>query len=263
MIKYLINQTAFNTTSTTHFIRTYVTNLPNLIKAGDFTAMAVATILFLVSLIIINKITTAMMKVIESFLILTIISYASYLFINVFSTKFHAEGMTLSNLFVLAIGGLSIAAGLFSGVMTLLKHTKKYDKIDEEIEKINDEPIKLNFKELASDQSIGKRIIYLVISEFGVFSSKTISAPNPKVGIAIFLIFVFGATAYIMTMKNKYKEMKFFIITLAFGIFVAVTLSLTWSSMPLKEIMSINFFDSDALVAVITGTAISLYMGGK
>ncbi len=264
MMEYFINQTAFNTTSTLKFMYLYTKNIPTLIRSGDFTAIAISITLFLISLIIINKITTAMMKVIESFLVLTIISYASYLFITVFISRFHQTGATLSNILLLFVGSLSIILGLFGGITTLLKNTSTYDKIDKEIEKVRSQPSPTQmFSQFTEGNSIGKRIVYLIISEFGVFSSKTISAPNPTVGAAIFFIFVFGALIYIMSLKERTKETERFLITLVAGITIAIILAVSWSSMPLIDVLSLKFFSSDALVAVVTGTAISMYMGGK
>lgn len=264
MMEYFINQTSFNTTSTLKFIYLYTKSMPSLVRSGDFTAITIAIVVFLVSLIIINKITTAMMKVIESFLVLTIISYASYLFVSVFISRYHTYGATPSNIALLLIGSLSIILGLFGGIATLLKSTSTYDKIDEEIEKIKSQPSPVSmFNQFTEGNNIGKRIVYLIISEFGVFSSKTISAPNPTVGAVIFFIFIFGALAYIMSLKERTKEVEYFLITLIAGMAIAIILAVTWSSMPLKEVLSLRFFDSDALVAVVTGTAISMYMGSK
>lgn len=277
MIEYFnINQTAFNTTNTVNFAKIYIQSLPELVRAGDFTAITVSIVLLLLGLIIINKITNAMMKVIESALMLTIISYASYLFAMVFIARSSIQGFTVENVLILIVGILAIVSGIFEGIKTLIHRASKYNiPSEKEIERYQNknvqseyEPLEFNkllkFDSIKSDNSIGKRLAYLIISEFGVFSSKTISAPNPKVGMAIFFIFLFGIIFYIFTMHtNKTKEMQYFLITLITSMIVASVLAITWSLYPPSEIFSLKFFSTDALVAVITGTSISMYMGGK
>jgi len=279
MIEYFnINQTTFNTTSTMNFMKLYVQSLPELVKSGDFTAITVSIILFLVGLIVINKITNAMMKIIESFLVLTIISYASYLFASVFMSKIEIEGLTLESVLVLTIGILAIASGLIAGIKSIITHTSKYNLLkgndfenknnSVKNNNVKEKPIELDklmkFNSFTSDESIGKRLAYLVISEFGVFSSKTISAPTPAVGISIFLIFLIGMLLYILSShKDKTKELRYFIITLIVSFIVSIILAATWSLYSPSNIFSLNFFSSEALVAVITGTGISMYMGGK
>ena len=52
-------------------------------------------------------------------------------------------------------------------------------------------------------------------------------------------------------------------IALVFGAALSVFLGNIWTSVPLVELLSIAYFKSNALVALTTGLAVSLFMGSK
>lgn len=48
----------------------------------------------------------------------------------------------------------------------------------------------LSTSSLKNDRSLGAVLAYLVIAQFGVYSSMTIPAPSFQVGVAFFAIFI-------------------------------------------------------------------------
>ena len=67
--------------------------------------------------------------------------------------------------------------------------------------------------------------------------------------------------------KSTYKNLKtaltYFSVTFVVGIVRAFTLGMLWGKNTLPELLSLNFFTSDSLVAMITGMGISLFAGSK
>jgi hypothetical protein len=55
----------------------------------------------------------------------------------------------------------------------------------------------LSVSTLKSDKSLGAVLAYLVIAQFGVFSSKTMPAPSFQVGIAFFTLFLLAGLIFI------------------------------------------------------------------
>jgi len=62
----------------------------------------------------------------------------------------------------------------------------------------------LSVSSLKSDKSLGAVLAYLVIAQFGVFSSKTMPAPSFQVGLAFFAIFLIAGLFFIHFTYNNY-----------------------------------------------------------
>lgn len=116
------------------------------------------------------------------------------------------------------------------------------------------------------DKSILSVIAFIVVAEFGVFSSVTIAAPNIMAGIALFVAFMFAAFIFI---KSSYHNYKTGISHLFIGTIIALALSLvlgaTWGNppIPIETLLSAEYFKTNSLVATVTGLAVSLFMGSK
>lgn len=121
-----------------------------------------------------------------------------------------------------------------------------------------------NLLSSVQDKSILTVITYIVVSEFGVFSGVTISAPNLMAGVTLFVGFMIAAFLFI---KKSYHSYLIGVSHLFIGTFFAVALSIFlgnfWAEIPLEVLLSVEYFTTPALVATITGLAVSLFMGSK
>ncbi len=114
------------------------------------------------------------------------------------------------------------------------------------------------------DRSLLAVLSYMVVAEFGVISGVTISAPNENVGLIFFAIFLIAAFVFIKSTYHNYLTgLKHLLIALIFGAVLSVILSNVWLTVPLPELLSLAYFKSNALVALVTGLAVSLFMGSK
>ncbi len=115
-----------------------------------------------------------------------------------------------------------------------------------------------------SDRSLLAVLSYMVVAEFGVISGITISAPNPSVGLVFFAVFLVAALLFIKnTYHNYLTGLKHLIVALAVGGALSIALSHIWLGVPLSTLFSMQYFATNALVALVTGLAVSLFMGSK
>lgn len=122
----------------------------------------------------------------------------------------------------------------------------------------------LSVSNLKSDKSLGAVLAYLVIAQFGVFSSKTMPAPSFQVGIAFFVIFLIAGLVFIhFTYNNYLTGLRHLVLAILIGTIIALVLGHFWGNIPIDQLLSLSFFQTDALVALVTGLALSLFMGGK
>ena len=122
----------------------------------------------------------------------------------------------------------------------------------------------LSVSNLKSDRNLGAVLAYLVIAQFGVFSSKTIPAPSFQVGVAFFAIFIIAGLFFVhFTYNNYLTGLRHLTLAILVGTIVAIVLGYFWGNIPVDQLLSLNFFQTDALVALVTGLALSLFMGGK
>jgi len=118
-----------------------------------------------------------------------------------------------------------------------------------------------SFKE---EKSLLKVFGLILITEIGIFSSKTFAAPSYTVGIGFFCVFVVGAFILIRGVYADYRQGLVHLgIALVMAWCVAMVFGYFWQQIPLERLFSIYFFETDALVGVVTGVAVSILMGGK
>jgi len=114
------------------------------------------------------------------------------------------------------------------------------------------------------DRSLLAVLSYMVVAEFGVISGVTISAPNEQVGLIFFGLFLIAAFVFIKSTYHNYLTgLKHLIVALLLGVVLSIILSNVWLSVPLSELLSLAYFKTNALVALVTGLAVSLFMGSK
>jgi hypothetical protein len=116
----------------------------------------------------------------------------------------------------------------------------------------------------AKEKSLLAVLAYLLVAEFGVFSSFTTAAPNPTVGLAFFVVFLGGALLFL---RNNYKDynqgLKHLGVAVLAGFALSVILGHYWNAIPLADLFSVKYFATSSLVALVTGVAVSLVLGSK
>ena len=114
------------------------------------------------------------------------------------------------------------------------------------------------------DKSLLAVLAYIVVSEFGIFSAPTISAPNPFVGMGLAIAFFVAAIIFIKTSYHNYfKGITHLAIATIFAVILSIILAVVWVELPLETLLSLQYFETTALVATVTGLAVSLFLGSK
>jgi hypothetical protein len=120
----------------------------------------------------------------------------------------------------------------------------------------------ISLSALKSDKRIGAVVAYIIIAEFGVFSSKTTHAPNIETGLIFFGGFMLASLIFIrLTYRDYYRGLRHLGAAVLIGGILSLILGYFWGGIPLDQLFSLNYFATDALVALITGIALSLFMG--
>jgi hypothetical protein len=119
-------------------------------------------------------------------------------------------------------------------------------------------------KQLTTDKSLLAVLSYVIIAEFGIFSSPTLSAPNVIVGFMFLGAFLVGALIFIRTSYHSYKKGIVHLVAASiFGLILSIILGNVWAGIPLDQLISLNYFTTNSLVAFVTGIAVSLLMGTR
>jgi hypothetical protein len=120
----------------------------------------------------------------------------------------------------------------------------------------------ISLSALKSDKRIGAVVAYIIIAEFGVFSSKTTHAPNIETGLIFFGGFMLASLIFVrLTYHDYYRGLRHLGAAVLIGGILSLILGYFWGGIPLDQLFSLNYFATDALVALITGIALSLFMG--
>jgi hypothetical protein len=121
-----------------------------------------------------------------------------------------------------------------------------------------------NIRQSLNDRSLLAVLSYIIVAEFGVFSSVTIAAPNSTIGFGLFVAFMLAAFIFIKTTYHSYAVGLRHLATGAlFGIVLSIGLGHVWVGTSLETLLSLDYFATNSLVAFITGLAVSLFMGSK
>jgi len=256
----------------------YVEQLPRLVMGGDLAAIVLAMIAVYVAIVFINKLTHYLIGVVKNLMILTIIGSAFYTIV----TKFIERTQETMDPTFVALGVIAIAIGFVAvliAIYFLFLQAKKKPlrrKARKEVPvpaPAPREPISmkelLSFKKTFKGVKEGRHTLttmltYILIAEFGVFSSVTISAPSVEVGIGLFVLFVLGVTVYTFrTYSHPVENLKILFVAMVAGFLLSLILGHFWASIPLETILSLKYFEEATLVAFLTGIALSLFMAGR
>jgi hypothetical protein len=271
-----LNETISTNITAITFLQSYIYSLPYQAIQGDVAAIAISFILFFLGIFVINKMTEALIAIIKRTILFFITGIAFYYFLKTFMYRLSLSGLTIENII---FGLFGIILGLAGTIMSFIwlfqsfKNKQAEPKLPttKEIEAKSEKPeesrnVFQTIKEdvLFKEKNIFTIIIYLVIAEFGIFSSPTKSAPTAEIGLTFFLIFI---TAAVFFIKKIYKDFKTgltqFGIVLLVGYLLSVILGYFWNNNELSTLLSLQYFATPSLVALITGMAVSIFMSSR
>ncbi len=277
----------------------YVSTLPDEVLRGNVFAIVIFLFLLYIAIYIIQKFTTLLVFVLKKVFLLIIVVLAFYEFARIFVLKIAIEGLTADTIiFGIAgtvVGIVAIIIALYVAFRSVIKLQKapsaerelpipaeqeeslplpvageNFEPKEKESARIQGEPpdlskvVKdnLSIEALKSDKRIGAVIAYIIIAEFGVFSSKTIAAPTIQAGLMFFVAFFLASVVFIrLTYHDYWRGLRHLAAALCIGGVLSVILGYFWGGIPLDQLLSLSYFTTDALVALITGLALSLFMG--
>ncbi len=255
----------------------YVVRLPQELSEGNVFAFSILLIAVYFAVIIINKLTGFILFLIKKLFLLSIVILSFYKFLAELILRTSSDGMT-PDIIIFGVSGFIVGFiafvialyAAFVSLKTIKTKTseeceKKGDDIEDQ-EKPQDQSISSIFSidKLKDDKNIGAVLTYLVIAQFGVFSSKTISAPTEIVGMGFFAIFLVAALLFIHQSYHDYKRgIQHFLVALVFGGALSVLLGHFWGNIDIDQLLSMGYFATDSLVALTTSLSVSLFMGSK
>ncbi|MFH1586425.1 MAG: hypothetical protein ABID38_01050 [Candidatus Diapherotrites archaeon] len=247
--------------------------------ALDPGAIAIVGIAALILIAIIFKTSQILFTLVKKLFLLIIVGFSLFFFISTFGEKLLAEGFS-GQLIIVGVVGISL--GLVALVMALLsahRHTKsaiagsRSEVFEEKVAKEKKEPLqegKTTFSasgfldSMQNDRSILAVLSYVIIAQFGVFSSVTLAAPNSTTGMVLAAVFFIGAFIFIKSSYHNYLTgVKHLLIAAAFALVLSVVLGLYWAEIPQDILFSIEYFASPSMIAFATSIAVSLLMGSK
>ncbi len=208
----------------TGFLVDYAAGLPSEAVGGDVFAVSVLLILLYFTVILINKLTDIIILVLKKVILLIIVLLAFYQFLHIFSVKLGSDGLTNDTL---VFGGVGLVVGFIALMIALhaafssLRKIRHKAREEDEAHEVKEEKRKkveakekprkpvakeiISMKSLKDDKKLGVVIAYLVVAEFGVISSKTVSAPNVTVGILFLVVFMLAALFFIYQSYSDYN----------------------------------------------------------
>jgi len=252
----------------------YVKLIPSEAASGDVFAISAVLITAYLTVCIINKLTGFIIFLVKKLFLLTIVSTAFYQFMKSLVQKISAHGLTNDTIvFGLAgtvLGFLAFIIALYAALASFKKVKSNQEQVKTTDEHAKPEPLQLGLKDMFSvkalkdDKHAGAVLSYMVIAQFGVFSSKTISAPNPIVGLLFFAVFMLAAFYFVnQTYQDTNKGLHHLSMVCVGGAALSVILGNLWNSIPIAQLLSPAYFATESLVAYVTGIAVSLFMSGK
>ncbi|MBD3204248.1 hypothetical protein GF327_08180 [Candidatus Woesearchaeota archaeon] len=288
---------SFNSTSTVDYLLDYFYNLPESAASGNISSIIISLILFFILIVLLKGISTILLEIMKRTIILVIVILVLIDFIPRYIEMVYTD-LNIQTV-LLGMGSLIIFGfGLYIALRSLFRSTrdnlknlsfkspyqgKRAFEIDsvpilsKSSEQVKEDHIREHYSKqtsnikdmftkhsLKSDKSLVTVLIYLIVAEFGVFSSPTLAAPNIKVGLLMFLIFIIGIILFV---RKSYSNLKtgytYLVSSFVVGIFFAFILGIVWGSIPIEKLLSLDFFASDSLIALISGMSVSLFAGSK
>ena len=252
-------------------IREYGFGLLEKALAGDPTSIALAALAALLLIGLFAGVGSLIWRYLKSLLLLGIVGLSLYLAAPELLSRFSTSGTGVE---VIAIGAIALLAGLFA-LLFAFKQTRtthaeatggevKAPKKEEAAAAGTPEKTLLQHLSAAKDRNLTSVISLLIIAQFGIFTSKTISAPNADVGMMLVGGFLLAAFFFIRNTYSSYKKGLAHLIVAAVAAFaISIVLGHYWGQIPFETLLSQEYFATDAAVAFITSIAVSLLMGNN
>ena len=247
-------------------VQEYATELLGKAAAGDPTSIALAALVVLIIIGMFAGVGSLIWRYLKSIILLGVVGLSLYLSAPEILKRFSADGMGVE----LIIGGVALLAGLIA-LWFAFKQTRRAQKAvgapqpaKQAPEKAIEEKTLLEHLTAAKDKNLMSVISILIIAQFGIFTSMTISAPNAEVGMMLVAGFMLAAFVFIRNSYSSYKKGLAHLIVAAVAAFlISVVLGHYWASIPLEDLLSQAYFATDAAVAFVTSIALSLLMGNR
>lgn len=287
----MINSTFINQTISGNAavsVMNYFQGLPKSVLAGNVTAIIISLVIFFIAIIIINALSSLLLSFLKKTIIFLIMVLVIYDLFPHYLDLIKLNGWTFSNIIIGIIGLTACGFGFYIALRSFIKGAKQHilnfaDRINgkkrdnqrdlimkKELEileaKKQSETIKegLSKEAISNEKSLLAVLVYLVVAQFGVFSSPTLSAPNTQVGMMFFTVFIIGMIIFAKTSyKNTKTAATYFGVIFIVALILSFTLGVLWGKNSIAQLFSPEFFTSDSLVAMITGMGVSLFAGSK
>ncbi|PIN85432.1 MAG: hypothetical protein COV47_02175 [Candidatus Diapherotrites archaeon CG11_big_fil_rev_8_21_14_0_20_37_9] len=279
----------------------YIQKLIEGALVGDPTAVIIVAGIAFILLALIFTTSGFLFAIVKRSFLFIVVALSGYYFATNFFQKVAAEGLTEQTLIFGLIGLVVVSVSLIVAIGSLFRQatgstrrSNQSEPIDLAKEYDNDyaathatakpsapgfTPTQLQqpqsyttqalttenlMNSLKDDRSLLAVLSYVIIAQFGVFSSRTISAPNVEIGMIFFVVFILGSLIFIKTTYHDYlKGVTHLVIASVFGIIISIGLGIFWAEFPVDILLSLGYFKTDAMVAFVTGIAVSLLMGSK
>ncbi len=261
-----------DTSTAWSFAKGYLLEIPNLIAQGDMFAIIVAMILGFILILILNKLTGVLLLILKKSVIFIITGLGVFYFYKAFTIRLAAEGWTISTALFGIIGIVVGILGIIIAFYALFYHTKEGIKARGDMSKIPEKELQsmtkmkdmFSLQSITNDKSLLSVMTFMVVAQFGVFSSKTISAPNINIGLGLFIIFMVGSFIFIkQSYKDYIKGLEHLGVVFIASLILCLVLGHFWAGFAWSILFSLGFFTTDCLVALISGMALSLFVGSK
>ena len=266
----------------------------------DLTAIAllgISLIILFVLLILLVKFSAWLLSLFKRFILFIIVAFS----LAAFLWRFQEQLLAQPNYVLIGVGVIGVVIAFIALVISVLSIKREWDntrsyrkeEIKKQVEKVVQGEIKkgarvaatpsitptqvqqpqmltkqtlttANILQSFQDRSLLAVLSYIVVAEFGVFSSVTVAAPNEMAGLGLFVVFMVAAFIFIKTSYHRYSVgIRHLTIGTIFGIALSIALGHIWVGTPIETLLSLGYFTTNSLVAFITGLAVSLFMGSK
>lgn len=262
--------------------------VPNILQ-GNLLAIVIAAIVLIFVLLVFFETAVILFSFVKRFFLAIIVFASLLLFVNNFQGKIFSPE---PDLFIVSIGIIGAIVGMAALIISFFGLFRQFKavRIKEEItdydvlaskkpEATRQEQLKQPriytiesaikempplHEQLQTDKSLLAVLSYIIIAEFGIFSTPTLAAPTVSVGIAFVAVFMIGAIIFIRTSYHDYaRGVRHLLAASFFGLTLSVLLGHFWGNIPMEQLLSLGYFTTNSLVAFVTGIAVSLLMGTK
>lgn len=256
--------------------------------SGSLTVLILFAIVLLFLFFIFFKTPSAFFSVFKRFFLLVIIIISTFFFVTNLSVRMHEQLFDASTIAIAVFGIVFTLVAFIVAAFAMKRKVKGLEevevpelneiKVGEAVVKVQKtqplavkekysfftQYLKPGVKSIKSERSLLAILSYVIIAEFGVFSTKTIAAPTIEIGLVFFALFFIGALVFIHTSyKSKSQGLMHLLATSVFAFGLSLILGMFWSNFALETLLSINYFATDSLVACITGIGLALVMGSR